>query len=131
MNKIQQKNVAKWLGILLSAVLMSGCFATGAAHRPIVDDNNPNYEMDLRDCQEIAQQREYFNEDVKSDAAIGSTVGALLNLGGDRGDIIGGAVVGALFSAGGSVYEARDERKGIVINCMEGRGYNVLEYNRS
>ena len=120
-------NGKKAIGVTLLTLLISGCFATGAAHRPIVDGNNPNYETDLVACQELAQQRSYVNEDVKSDALIGATLGAVLSLDGDRGDILGGGLVGGIIGAGGTMYETRDERKHIVIRCMEGRGYNVLE----
>lgn len=100
----------------------------GSGHRPIVDGGDlSNYEVDLTECQAVAEQREYMNDETKSDAAIGATIGALAGAGGDRGDIIGGALVGAVVGAGGKAYDTRTERKNIVINCMRNRGYNTVE----
>ncbi len=121
----------------LIAVSITACsnLQTGAGYRPIVDGINnqgdlSRYEFDLKECQGIASQREYLNDDAKSDAAIGAVLGALAGSGGDRGDILGGAVAGAFIGGGAKVYEARDERKNIVIKCMHNRGYNTLESNR-
>lgn len=100
----------------------------GSGHRPIVDGGDlSNYEADLAQCQAVAEQREYMNDETKSDAAIGAVLGALAGAGGDSGDIVGGAVVGAAVGAGGKAYDVRTERKNIVINCMRNRGYNTVE----
>lgn len=124
---------AKLVFIAAMAVSMTACSSlqTGADYRPIVDGGDlSNYENDLAECRAVAQQREYLNDDAKSDAAVGALLGALAGAGGDRGDIVGGAIAGAAVGAGGKAYEAKDERKNIVINCMRNRGYNTVESGR-
>lgn len=121
---------SKGIAITLSAItlLLSGCSGTGAQHRPIVDGGNlANYETDLRDCQTLATKREYFNQETKTDALAGAAVGGLLGVLESSEDAVGGALVGATIGGASSAYEVQDERKRIVINCMAGRGYNVVE----
>lgn len=117
------------LGVfLVGTTLLSGCFATGAQHRPIVDGGDlANYETDLAQCQQVAEQREYVNEDTKTDALIGAVIGALAGIGESKEATLGGAAVGALLGGGERAYETIEERKRIVIRCMQGRGYNVVE----
>ena len=110
--------------------LLSGCASmeNGANYRPIVDGGDlTHYEADLAACQQVATQREYLNDETKADAAIGAVIGALAGSDGDRGDIIGGALVGGAVGAAGGAFQARTERKNIVINCMKQRGYNTVE----
>lgn len=120
-------------GLLVTVVfvsLMSGCTSlqTGANHRPIVDGGNlENYEQDVAECQALARQRGYLNDETQADAAIGAIIGAIAGSGGDRGDILGGAIVGGAVGASGSAIDARTERRNIVITCMEKRGYQTVE----
>lgn len=133
MSLVNAKN-SKVLLILAGAMVMTACTSlnSGASHRPIVDGGDlSNYEFDLTECQAVAEQREYLNDETKSDAAIGAVLGALAGSDGDRGDIIGGAIVGAAVGAGGKAYDTRTERKNIVINCMRNRGYNTVESTNS
>ncbi|UAA38421.1 hypothetical protein KIH87_17335 [Paraneptunicella aestuarii] len=117
--------------LLITSIILTsltGCLSTGAQHRPIVDGGDlANYETDLADCQKVAQQRDYINEDTKSDGIIGAVVGALSGIGESKEDTIAGAIIGAAIGMAGGAYDARDERKKIVIRCMQGRGYNVVE----
>lgn len=124
-NKRRFRNMMALLG---GTIALSGCFATGAQHRPIVDGGDlANYETDLAECQHVAEQREYVNEETKTDALIGAVIGALAGIGESKEDTIGGAAVGALIGGGAQAYQTIDERKKIVIRCMQGRGYNVVE----
>lgn len=101
---------------------------TGADYRPLVDGGDlSHYETDLVQCQALARQRQYINDDTRADAAIGALIGAIAGSDGDRGDIIGGAIAGGMVGAGSKAYEVKDERKRIVINCMKGRGYKTVE----
>lgn len=113
---------------LLLTLSLSGCFSTGAQHRPIVDGGDlVNYDADLEQCQQAAEQHEYVNEDTKTGALIGAVIGALAGIGEGKGETLAGAAVGALIGGGSQAYGAIDERKKIVIRCMQGRGYNVIE----
>lgn len=128
--KLLNAKATKLTATATMVLLMTACTTlnAGSGHRPIVDGGDlANYETDLTECQAVAEQRDYVNDETKSDAAIGAAVGALAGAGGDRGDIVGGAIVGAVVGAGSKAYDVRTERKNIVINCMRNRGYNTVE----
>lgn len=113
---------------LIVTSLLSGCANTAADYEPLVDGpKDALFYDDLADCKQLAEQREYLNGDTKSEALLGAGIGALAGaVGGDGGDILAGAVVGGALSAGGRAWETRDERKGIVVECMLGRGHRVV-----
>jgi len=118
------------IGLGLLVTITSGCtsMATGASYRPIVDGGDlTHYESDLAECQSVATQRDYVNDETKSDAVVGAIIGAIAGADGDRGDIVAGALVGAAVGGGSKAYDVRTERKNIVINCMRQRGYNTVE----
>ena len=128
--KTNYTNTAKIALAAFITLTMTACtsMSTGADHRPIVDGGDlTNYESDLAACKQVAEQRDYVNDETKSDALIGAGIGAISGADGNSGDIIGGAIVGAVVGAGSKAYEVRSERKQIVINCMRGRGYNTVE----
>lgn len=125
--KTASKMASKSIISLLIVTTLAAC-SSGAMHRPIVDGGDlANYEADLADCQQVAQQREYMNDETKSDATIGAVVGALSGIGESAEETIVGAIVGAVIGGGSRAYDTQDERKKIVIRCMQGRGYNVVE----
>ena len=108
--------------VAATAILLSGCFGTGAKHRPIVDGSDPEkYETDLTACQDLARQRTYVNEETKLGVVIGAAAGAVIE-GAAAGGVVGAAVNGV-----GTAMETHRERKAIVINCMAGRGHKVLD----
>lgn len=128
--KLLNEKATKLTVTAAMVLFMTACTTmnTGADYRPIVDGGDlANYEVDLGECKLVAEQRDYVNDETKSDAAIGAVIGAIAGSGGDRGDIIGGAIAGAAVGAGGKAYDVRTERKNIVINCMRNRGYNTVE----
>lgn len=113
----------KTISIVL-IVLLSGC----ANYRPIVDSrgvDNVAYERDLSQCQAYADQ-----VSPAGGAAAGAAIGAGLSFilavigGGDRGMSAGmGAVLGGAAGVGGGA----DAQVNIIRNCMNGRGYRVLQ----
>jgi len=115
--------------IAIVPLILAACEGTGASYRPIVDGPmDARYEQDLQDCQEVAAQREYVSGDSATNTGIGAAVGAAI--GAITGGLSGaakGAGVGAVGGAGGSALSVKEQRKRIVINCMRGRGYRVLE----
>lgn len=122
---------AKVLAVGLLATSLSGCFTTGAEHRPIVDGGDlANYESDLVECQQLALQRDPNDEETKTSALIGAVIGTLVGLGEGAEEAVAGAAVGALIGGGEQAYDTDKDRKHIVINCMRGRGYNVVESTR-
>ncbi len=113
---------------LLAVMIISGCGYSAARYRPIVDGaTSKAYETDLQACQQLATQRSYLNDDVKTHALLGGAVGALL--GGISEGVegaIGGAALGGTLSGAGRAWETREERKHIVIECMRQRGHRVV-----
>lgn len=116
--------------IALSALSVAACANSGASYRPIVDGPvDAKYEHDLMECQSVAQQREYLNGDTRTAIVAGALIGGALGALTDNSDsedvydgMLGGAAAGGLSGAA----EAHGERREIVINCMAGRGHNVV-----
>lgn len=115
------------LFILVSA-LLTGCANTAAKYQPIVDgEKNARFDADLQACQEVATQRSYLNDDVKTNAILGAGIGALVGAAEDGVEAaLGGAVLGATAGGAGRSWETREERKAIVIKCMQQRGHPVV-----
>ena len=116
----------------LAALMLGGCAQTGAEFRPHVDRPSANYEADLQQCQDLAKQRGYLQGDSVGETMLGAAGGTAI---GAIADGWSGAWIGALIGTGvGAVdgaYQAKDDRKNIVIKCMKGRGYNVVDRERS
>lgn len=126
-------------GVLLAVALagLGGCAAdSGAGYRPIVDTGNPAYppevrarlESDLSACQQLAEQRSYFNGNRVEEMALGTLVGGGIGLAGERKWGTAGAGAGIGLAAVGvmGALETRDERQKIVSDCMRGRGHPVM-----
>ena len=114
--------------ILVTALVISGCANTAAGYRPLVDGMRAkNFERDLFACQELATERSYLNDDVKSEALLGSGIGTLIGAAGEGLDgAIVGAIVGGVAGTVGRAWETREDRKNIVIECMKQRGHKVV-----
>lgn len=108
--------------------LMTGCGSTASSYEPIVDGPRDNrYHSDLAACSAVAEQRSYTNDDVKSEALLGAGIGALLGAIEDGGEgAVAGAVIGGATGGGSRAWDTREEQKQIVIQCMRGRGHNVV-----
>ena len=108
--------------IILSAIMLTAC--AGANYRPMVDRPGPNYEADLRDCQE------YAKGELQADqaAVIGAVLGALFGaaVGHNTGYAGQLAAAGALGGASGGAAGAQRNQTSIIQRCMSGRGYTVL-----
>ena len=114
--------------ILVTAQIISGCANTAAGYRPLVDGMRAkNFEMDLFACQELATERSYLNDDVKSEALLGSGIGSLIGAAGEGLDgAIVGAILGGVAGTASRAWETREERKKVVIECMKQRGHKVV-----
>lgn len=116
---------------LSSLLLLSGCSTnTAGNYQPIVDGpRNAQYSADLAACQQLAQQRSYANDDVKTAAVVGGVLGAIAADVDDDKDAatpLEGLVAGAAAAGAGRALDTRDERKAIIIKCMQGRGHRVV-----
>ena len=102
--------------MLMLGLAVAGCANTGAKYQPINDGPKAaGYAADLSDCQALATERSYTNGDMKTDAVIGAGIG-----------LIAGAIVGAVTGGGVGMVETREQRRKIVIECMQGRGHPVV-----
>lgn len=98
-------------------------------YRPVIDTGTPigDYEQDLAACTQLAEQRPVGNS-AAGGAVAGAVFGALLGAafglrGANLGQVAaGGAVSGGAQGAGVAVAQQR----GIIANCMAGRGYRVV-----
>lgn len=120
------------MGSTLALLSLTACASNGGArYEPIVDGKKAaNYQNDLAQCQSLATERAYMNDDTKQDMLVGAAIGAVVGLAdGDTSDTegaIGGAIAGAVAGGSSRAVEARSERKEIVVNCMAGRGHKVV-----
>ena len=116
------------VGLLVTLLItLGGC----AGEKPIVDTKGVSpsqYEQDLSECSEYADQVE-----MGSKAAVGAITGAAVGaaLGGIwdgyRGaSVERGAASGAVLGGAGGATSGASERKRVIRNCLQGRGYRVL-----
>ena len=85
------------------------------------------YQQDLHACQTLSSKRQFINGEVKSEALLGATVGALAGALEDGADgLIAGAVAGTLIGGADRAWEVRDERQSIIVRCLQNRGHNVV-----
>lgn len=109
-----------------AVLLLAGC-----AYKPLIDPKTSkspeNYDTDLAECRALARQEPGAGAGAAVGAVGGAVIGAAVASATGRGEhasraASGGAVLGG---AGGAGRGARGQR-GIVRNCMQGRGYSVL-----
>ena len=119
----------KALTLVFIPVFLVAC--AGAQVKPIVDMqgvNQAKYDTDLQQCQACATQQDGAMKSGATDAAIGVAAGALLGLvtGGTGSNIAQAAGVGAIVGGGVGLYQGNKAQENIVMTCMRGRGYKVL-----
>jgi len=93
---------------------------------PIVDTKGVNmaqYEIDLRECSEYADEISVAEGAAKG-AAAGAVVGAAA--GAISGNADSGAGYGAVGGGARSALYNQRQKERVVKNCMRGRGYRVL-----
>ena len=117
--------------MLVLGLAVAGCANTGAKYEPISDGPKAaGYAGDLSDCQNLATERSYVNGDMKTDAVIGAGIGAIAGLAdddvSDTEGLIAGAIVGAVAGGAATMPETQEQRRQIVIECMQGRGHPVV-----
>ena len=110
--------------LVLAAVAVVGC---AGKNKPVIDPAGVDmvqYEKDLAECEQIAQQVEQkAGEQAVGGALITGAIGAVL--GGSDG-AAKGAGVGAIGGAARGARETGRERATVVKNCLRNRGYAVL-----
>jgi hypothetical protein len=113
---------------LALAVILNGC----ASYRPLVDARSVSspqrYERDLRECQHYAAQVSPGQSAVAG-ALFGALLGAAISgaLGGDRYVTEHIAAAAAVQGAANGAAGGADAQVQIIRNCMNDRGYDVLD----
>lgn len=113
---------------IASILTLTACAGTAGRYEPVVDGpKNAQYVADLQGCQQVAQTRKYINADTKTEAAMTAGLAAVVGALDDGMEgAIGGAVVGGLIGGGQRAWETREERKDIVVECMQQRGHAAV-----
>ena len=120
----------KTCSVLLAIIFLASC----ASFQPMVDMRGKSqyqYNYDLRDCQEYANQVSPATTGLVG-AGVGAGVGAVL--GGIVGAFFGcpgetaafGAAIGGASGGMRGVGSGAVSQQNIIRKCMEGRGWNVL-----
>lgn len=120
---------------ILMAVIFSGC-ASYSNWQPVADPSNDrnaaNLGVDTEQCRQLASQAGSVGTETAKGVAVGGLLGAAAGaaIGAVAGDPGGGAAIGA--AAGGigggtaTGVSADDQYKRSYINCMRGRGHNII-----
>jgi outer membrane lipoprotein SlyB len=123
--------------ILVSILIVSGCYSYGG-YQPTVDTyNDPNayrLNQDMAECRQLAQQS--AGGSTVKETAVGAGVGGLIGAAG--GAVVGaftgnpgaGAAIGAAAGGFGGAakqgFTAEDRFRNAYNQCMSGRGHNVI-----
>lgn len=107
--------------------LGSACSSTGAGYTPVVDGTrNASFNTDLSACQGLARRQRVVDGETGNKVLAGAALGAVLGAADDDGDAAAGAVAGALGGMLADTAGTPDERKAMVIACMQQRGHAVV-----
>ncbi|MBT8058135.1 MAG: glycine zipper family protein [Xanthomonadales bacterium] len=110
----------------ITTLVPAALFLAACASGPIIDTYNVDmvqYEKDLAQCEEIAEQVEAGTVTAKS-AAFGAGVGAAQ--GAIWGDVGRSSASGAVTGGAGGILKADNEKAQVTKNCLRYRGYAVL-----
>ena len=120
--------ISKITQITMLCLLLTAC-----ASRPIIDTKGVDlvqYQEDLQDCAEIAEQVDTGTMVAKSagaGAAVGAAFGVVTSvITGDASAIGYSAAYGAVGGGSAGAFEADDEKAQVIKNCLRNRGYAVL-----
>lgn len=117
----------KFLTALPAVLAIAACADSGANYQPILDGQpSAAFHSDLAACQSLARSQKQFDQETAGAAVLGAGAGAVLGEVDDGGDALGGAIVGALAGGAAGAVNASERRKAIVIECLRGRGHQVV-----
>lgn len=121
-------NRLQWVVFGCVAMLFAGC-ASEAGRGVIIDRQGVDmaeYERDLDECSRYAQEvraAERVAANAAGGAAVGGAVGAVTRGSSGAKD---GAAVGGIVGGARGTRSAWQEQQQVVRNCLQGRGYRVL-----
>jgi len=107
--------------------VLAACSGLGTNEQLVVDGpNSATFDADLTACRNLARQQNQIDAETGAAMALGAGIGALA--GWADGDTTAGegALGGALGGAAMATATGAEQRRSIVINCMTGRGHNVV-----
>lgn len=125
---------------VFTLTVLSGCSALGptdhnshvpppmrvsSGYQPLIDNPGPKLRYDLADCNRYAEAEGRAGQAIVG-AAAGALVGVAIDAISGGGHLGGYSGLGAAAGGVGGYANAAQNQKQIVINCMRGRGYNVL-----
>lgn len=106
---------------------LSACADIGANYTPILDGQpSAAFQSDLLACQNLAHGQSQFDQETIGATVAGGLLGAAIADHDGSGTAVEGLIGGALAGFVGGVFEATDQRKAIVIECMRGRAHRVV-----
>ena len=112
---------------ITSGIVVSiGCVACVGNPKPIIDTRGldmERYQVDMAECEQIGKEVEIAKGTAKG-AALGAAVGGAI--GAISGDVGEGAGYGGVYGGLESGLDGDRERQWVFKECMEGRGYRVL-----
>ena len=115
--------------ILFAAILLTGCATNGGGAGGILVDtkgkDSAQYESDNRECQQYAESQSVGNS-AAAGAGAGALFGLLMGAVIDRQNMYQYARAGAVGGLAGGATGGIKNKDAIFRNCMNGRGYNVL-----
>lgn len=108
-------------------IALSACADLGANYAPILDGlPAPSFQSDLQACQTLARNQKQFDTETIGAAVAGGLLGAAVADHDGSGTAVEGLIGGALVGLVGGLFEAGDQRKSIVIECMKGRDHRIV-----
>lgn len=126
--------------IIFLLLSLAGCASSGgnkvgsgigASYTPVIDMDGVDkkqYIVDLFECRELAQQVEDNREsEILGKAIAGALIGSMIGSSGGDSGRRSGAKTGAVFGAGSGAGYAYQGGKDVIMKCLLGRGYAVLD----
>ena len=110
----------------LTALSLAACAEHPLERELVVDGSrNAQYNDDFMECLHLAQN--YDDGSVRTGATVGAVLSGLAGAAEEdvEGAIVGAALGGALGTAEASS-ELDEERRDVLIRCMQGRGHRVV-----
>lgn len=116
----------KTITVLLAAALTSGCATRGSNYVPMIDTkgvDEAKMAQDVTECQAYAKQRYDETQAALFGALLGAAIGASVS-NKYSGNL---TAAGATAGAGGALKGTQESQERIIMRCMAGRGYSVLD----
>ena len=121
---------------IIVALLLSGCATQPLLIDPKTSKNPENVYQDQGECTQIVETKYSAVESGAKMAGWGGVLGAIIGAAGVKAGFSGqplgvaiaaGAITTAIAMGGSGAYDTLNKKDELLVKCMEGRGYVVLE----